>query len=268
MMQAAGHNDVNLVSDIQNGFDLLVASLSVDDVRIATPANQRAIWEATKSCRDLDVAAEVYRLTLEERDRGWLTGPFALGDVPATAVVTRRFGVKQGMTTSSSEAVAKIRPIDDFTESLANRLLRSVMWIVCVLRGRHSCKNNASYAEEATNAGISTLQRVQSSFNTRWLEYAQPWARGTIPRPLMAEMEVEMQMQSFFARIRNGVTTRRRRTRRKIGQARPPRQRMQTARAKGIGGAAEQQGQATAVGRDRSVLPASRWCQMRRRPRA
>ena len=39
-------------------------------------------------------------------------------------------------------------------------------------------------------------------------------------------------------------------------------------RAKGIGGAAEQQGQATAVGRDRSVLPASRWCQMRRRPRA
>ena len=78
MMQAAGHNDVDLVGDIQNGFDLLgeipassvlpqkttVASLSVDDVRIATPANQRAIWEATKSCRDLDMAAEVYRLTL------------------------------------------------------------------------------------------------------------------------------------------------------------------------------------------------------------
>ena len=128
IMQAAGHNDVDLVGDIQNGFDLLgeipassvlpkkttVASLSVDDVRIATPANQRAIWEATKSCRDLDVAAEVYRLTLEERDRGWLAGPFALGDVPATAVVTRRFGVKQGMTTNSSEAVAKVRPIDDF----------------------------------------------------------------------------------------------------------------------------------------------------------
>ena len=40
--------------------------------------------------------------------------------MPATAVVTRRFGVKQGMTTTSSEAVAKVRPIDDFTESLAN----------------------------------------------------------------------------------------------------------------------------------------------------
>ena len=83
-------------------------------------AVQGQLKNATKTCRDLDVAAEVYRLTVEERDRGWLTGPFTLQDVPATAVVTCRFGVKQGMTTSSSEAVAKIRPIDDFTESLAN----------------------------------------------------------------------------------------------------------------------------------------------------
>ncbi|CAE7226760.1 unnamed protein product [Symbiodinium sp. CCMP2592] len=134
MVKAAGHADANLVRDIQNGFDLLgeipsssvlpkkttVASLSIEDVRIATPANQRAIWEATRTCRDPEIASEVYRLTLEERDKGWLTGPFSLADVPETAIVTRRFGVRQGVTTTANGVAAKIRPIDDFTESLAN----------------------------------------------------------------------------------------------------------------------------------------------------
>ncbi|CAE7790276.1 unnamed protein product [Symbiodinium sp. CCMP2592] len=134
MVKAAGHADANLVRDIQNGFDLLgeipsssvlpkkttVASLSIEDVRIATPANQRAIWEATRTCRDPEIASEVYRLTLEERDKGWLTGPFSLADVPETAIVTRRFGVRQGVTTTATGVAAKIRPIDDFTESLAN----------------------------------------------------------------------------------------------------------------------------------------------------
>ncbi|CAE7276538.1 unnamed protein product [Symbiodinium sp. CCMP2592] len=134
MVKAAGHADVNLVRDIQNGFDLLgeipsssvlpkkttVASLSVEDVRIATPANQRAIWEATRTCRDPEITSEVYRFTLEERDKGWLTGPFTLADVPETAIVTRRFGVRQGLTTTATGVAAKIRPIDDFTESLAN----------------------------------------------------------------------------------------------------------------------------------------------------
>ncbi|CAE7403450.1 pol [Symbiodinium sp. CCMP2592] len=134
MVEAAGHADVNLVRDIHNGFDLLgeipsssvlpkkttVASLSIEDVRIATPANQRAIWEATRTCRDPEITSEVYRLTLEERDKGWLTGPFTLADVPETAIVTRRFGVRQGVTTTATGVAAKIRPIDDFTESLAN----------------------------------------------------------------------------------------------------------------------------------------------------
>ncbi|CAE7823076.1 unnamed protein product [Symbiodinium sp. CCMP2592] len=134
MVEAAGHADVNLVRDIQHGFDLLgeipsssvlpkkttVASLSIEDVRIATPANQRAIWETTRTCRDPEITSEVYRLTLEERDKGWLTGPFTLADVPETAIITRRFGVRQGVTTTATGVAAKIRPIDDFTESLAN----------------------------------------------------------------------------------------------------------------------------------------------------
>ncbi|CAE7487214.1 unnamed protein product [Symbiodinium sp. CCMP2592] len=108
MVKAAGHADVNWYEIYRT------------DVRIATPANQRAIWEATRTCRDPEITSEVYRLTLEERDKGWLTGPFTLADVPETAIVTRRFGVRQGLTTTATGVAAKIRPIDDFTESLAN----------------------------------------------------------------------------------------------------------------------------------------------------
>ena len=109
MLLAAEHGDTTLVEDIRQGFDLLgpirpssvlpkkttVATLSVDDVRVSTPANQKAIWESTKACRDLGIAAEVHRLTLEERDKGWLSGPFTLDDVPPTAIITRRFGVSK-----------------------------------------------------------------------------------------------------------------------------------------------------------------------------
>ncbi|CAE7572936.1 unnamed protein product, partial [Symbiodinium sp. CCMP2592] len=108
MVKAAGHADVNWYEIYRT------------DVRIATPANQRAIWEASRTCRDPEITSEVYRLTLEERDKGWLTGPFTLADVPETAIVTRRFGVRQGLTTTATGVAAKIRPIDDFTESLAN----------------------------------------------------------------------------------------------------------------------------------------------------
>ena len=134
MMLAAGHGDTTLVEDIRQGFDLLgpikpssvlpkkttVATLSIDDVRVSTPANQKAIWESTKACRDLGIAAEVHRLTLEERDKGWLSGPFTLDDVPPTAIITRRFGVKQGTTQTPDGVIDKIRPIDDYTESLVN----------------------------------------------------------------------------------------------------------------------------------------------------
>ena len=44
--------------------------------------------------------------------RGWLQGPVQVGDLPPTASVTRRFGISQSN---------KTRPIDDFSESLANQ---------------------------------------------------------------------------------------------------------------------------------------------------
>ncbi|CAE7799792.1 unnamed protein product [Symbiodinium sp. CCMP2592] len=117
MVEAAGHADVNLVRDIHNGFDLLGEIPSSSVLPKKTTVASLSIEDA---CRDPEITSEVYRLTLEERDKGWLTGPFTLADVPETAIVTRRFGVRQAVTTTATGVAAKICPIDDFTESLAN----------------------------------------------------------------------------------------------------------------------------------------------------
>ena len=120
MLREAGHKDHGLSSTMQQGFDLLgkipksgvmpkkttVTSLNISDLRHVAHHNQRAVLDSAANCRDLDVAREVYRLTKEECDRGWLLGLLSQSDLPNDAVLTRRFG--------------EVRPIDDFTESLAN----------------------------------------------------------------------------------------------------------------------------------------------------
>ena len=52
-------------------------------------------WISVRTDADLEVAREVYKLTLSERDAGWVKGPFALCDVPNDAILTRMFGVVQ-----------------------------------------------------------------------------------------------------------------------------------------------------------------------------
>ena len=57
---------------------------------------------------DADIDAEVWRQTLSERDVGWLRGPIPLEEIPDTAPISKRFGLKQKH---------KVRLIDDFSES-------------------------------------------------------------------------------------------------------------------------------------------------------
>ena len=129
MIDVSGYGDSQLPKDIGRGFDLLgpipdssgvlpkkasFASLSVPEVREVANDNQRCVWQATMDSlmtdEDLEVARVVYKLTLSEKDAGWVKGPFALGDLPKDAIRTRLDG-----------SIKKIRPIDDFTESLANQ---------------------------------------------------------------------------------------------------------------------------------------------------
>ena len=63
------------------------------------------------SSGDDETDREVWRQTMEEVSKGWLKGPFDRNQVPVTAPISRRFGLKQK---------AKTRLIDDFAASGVN----------------------------------------------------------------------------------------------------------------------------------------------------
>ena len=129
---AAGSSDVKLAENMAPGFELMGpiptggvfprkfqhATLTPTQVRKMADISRQAIWKATMKCRDVDLAKDVHQITLEERDRGWLKGPYALSELPRSAVLTRRFGVKQSTTLSDGTRTYKTRPIDDISESL------------------------------------------------------------------------------------------------------------------------------------------------------
>ena len=97
-----------------------VGSLTPEEVRTNAEINNKAIWEAAKTCRDPEVAQAVYDATISERDRGWLQGPIDFESLPPGAVLTRRFGVEQTSFDVNAGSIKKVRPIDDYTESLVN----------------------------------------------------------------------------------------------------------------------------------------------------
>ena len=97
MIHESGYGDSKLPRDIGKGFDLLgpipdssgvlpkkatYASLSVPEVREVAHDNQKCVWQAvldsaeSMSAEDMAVAAEIYKLTLAERDEHWVEGPF------------------------------------------------------------------------------------------------------------------------------------------------------------------------------------------------
>eukprot|EP00435_Cladocopium_sp_Y103_P035364 s4056_g9.t1 len=94
-----------------------------------------------------ELAAEVYKITVEECERGWLKGPFTLDELPSRSVLTRRFGVQQSSTMADGSRVYKTRPIDDFSESLVNSTNSceesiqpmSIDMILAALAMRHRC---------------------------------------------------------------------------------------------------------------------------------
>ena len=83
------------------------------------PHRHKAIWNSCKGSASDRVAQEVFRITKEERDCGWLEGPF-YDDLPMDAILTRRFGVEQSSTRADGSVVSKVRPVDDYTESQVN----------------------------------------------------------------------------------------------------------------------------------------------------
>jgi hypothetical protein len=125
LLQEAGHDDKDLCNNIVRGFDLAgdipdsnvfrkrqkFSTLTVDDLRGNAARIRSGILGTLGASPDPEIDEGVYAATLEELNSGWLFGPCEPSTLPQNCSVTRRFGVKQGN---------KIRPIDDFSESMVN----------------------------------------------------------------------------------------------------------------------------------------------------
>ena len=134
MLKSGGYKDVKLVRDISKGFDLMgdlpcsrvflhretFATLTPDQVRESAALNRKAILESVSRPMEDSICKGVYEATMKELEAGWITGPIRPEQLDERAVCTRRFGVIQHSTESNGDRVEKIRPIDDFTESLVN----------------------------------------------------------------------------------------------------------------------------------------------------
>ena len=92
------------------------ASMTESQLKQQARASRVAIINAARTSGDPSVDEEVYAKTLVEKDHGWLVGPIEVADLPDHAIVSRRFGLKQG---------AKVRLIDDFSGSGVNSTVQA-----------------------------------------------------------------------------------------------------------------------------------------------
>ena len=129
MLEAIAYEDLDLPLDMCTGFDLMgrlkkshvfptrksFCTLTNEQVRSSACLTRRAIWN-----KDPEIEAAVYKAIQNERERGWLRGPFDIGDLDERASLTRRFGVNQTTSDGAGGQTKKVRPIDNFTESLIN----------------------------------------------------------------------------------------------------------------------------------------------------
>ena len=134
MIKSSGYADLGIAKDISHGFDLMgdlppsqvfekkttFGTLLPEHVRMVSGSTRKAIFNSSRRVNDNEVAKEICRITEEEVDKGWLRGPIKFQDLPIGSSLTRRFGVKQTSSSSDGQQVLKVRPIDDFSESLIN----------------------------------------------------------------------------------------------------------------------------------------------------
>ena len=93
-------------------FKFTPALLTPATLETQSKFRRHQIMSEPKGSGDTGIDAEVWKQTLEERDRGWLIGPLKDDEVPEGAPISKRFGLRQKH---------KVRLIDDFSESSVNQ---------------------------------------------------------------------------------------------------------------------------------------------------
>ena len=92
-------------------FKFTPAVLTEEALKVQSELRRASLLLEPKGSGDPEVDMEVWRQTLEERDKGWLTGPIPIENVANDSPISKRFGLRQKH---------KIRLIDDFSESSVN----------------------------------------------------------------------------------------------------------------------------------------------------
>ena len=95
------------------------AKITENDLASSARASRIALLASVRSSGDPEIDQEVFSKTQAEVECGWLEGPIDLCSLEPSAVISRRFGIRQ----SSGETV-KIRLIDDFTASNVNQTVQ------------------------------------------------------------------------------------------------------------------------------------------------
>ena len=90
--------------------------MTVEQLESLSKGEKRQHFHSCSSSGDEEVDRMVYQKTLEEVELGWASGPFSFDDLPESAVLSRRFGLRQPN---------KIRLIDDLTGSKYNNTVQA-----------------------------------------------------------------------------------------------------------------------------------------------
>ena len=132
MIAAAGHGDTGIVDEIIEGARLtgsnkdshvfqkvqpVAIAISVQELKNRAKWVQRALFAKCRASEDENSDNEVWKTTMDEQAKGWLSGPFdAIDDVSrhlgsAQWIPSPRFGLRQGK---------KVRAIDNYTAGGVN----------------------------------------------------------------------------------------------------------------------------------------------------
>eukprot|EP00435_Cladocopium_sp_Y103_P031237 s2858_g7.t2 len=96
--------------------EALITDMTVKQLTDLSSTAKRKQSYSCRSSGDREVDEQVLARTREEVEAGWASGCWALEDVPANAVISRRFGLRQP---------GKIRLIDDLSGSFVNSIVQA-----------------------------------------------------------------------------------------------------------------------------------------------
>eukprot|EP00435_Cladocopium_sp_Y103_P007866 s4380_g2.t1 len=94
-------------------FKFTPALLSAESLMSQSRMRRSAVERDFRSSGDDEIDDVVWQQTLDECNLGWLEGPFTAEEIPESAPISRRFGLRQQQH--------KVRLIDDFNESAVNQ---------------------------------------------------------------------------------------------------------------------------------------------------